>query len=61
MTDREWARAFVRCKIAGTGRRLGETVEVLVKKLAQVRRDGCSAEKQSGLSSQSSVEASSDN
>jgi hypothetical protein len=39
MTDLEWARAFVRCKIKGTGIRLGETVDVLVKKLAQVREE----------------------
>jgi len=39
MTDQEWARAFVRSKIKGTGIRLGETVDVLVKKLAQVREE----------------------
>ena len=39
MTDLEWARAFVGCKIAGTGFRFNETVDVLVKKLAQVRRE----------------------
>jgi hypothetical protein len=39
MTDQEWARAFVGCKIAGTGRRFNETVDVLVKKLAQVREE----------------------
>jgi hypothetical protein len=44
MTDLEWARAFVGCKIEGTGRRFNETVDVLVKKLAEARRDGCSAE-----------------
>ena len=50
MTDLEWARAFVGCKIEGTGRRFNETVEVLVKKLGEVRRDGRGAEKQSVLS-----------
>ena len=39
MTDQEWARAFVRGKIKGTGIRLGDTVEVLVKKLALVREE----------------------
>ena len=39
MTDLEWARAFVGCKIEGTGYRFSETVEVLVKKLAQVREE----------------------
>ncbi|MFZ0961673.1 MAG: hypothetical protein WAO35_12270 [Terriglobia bacterium] len=39
MTDQEWARAFVRGKIEGTGIRLGDTVDVLVKKLAQVREE----------------------
>jgi hypothetical protein len=39
MTDLEWARAFVGCKIEGTGRRFAETVDVLVKKLAQVREE----------------------
>ena len=38
MTDLEWARAFVGCKIEGTGRRFNETVDVLVKKLAEVRQ-----------------------
>ena len=40
MTDLEWARAFVGCKIEGTGFRFAETVGVLVKKLAQVREEG---------------------
>jgi len=39
MKDREWAEAFVGCKIAGTGIRFAETVEVLAKKLAQVREE----------------------
>ena len=39
MTDLEWARAFVGCKIEGTGFRFNETVDVLVKKLAQVREE----------------------
>ena len=39
MTDLEWARAFVGCKIEGTGMRFNDTVDVLVKKLAQVRQD----------------------
>ena len=39
MTDLEWATAFVRCKIKGTGIRLGDTVDVLVKKLAEVRSE----------------------
>ena len=39
MTDLAWARAFVGCKIEGTGRRFNETVAVLVKKLAQVREE----------------------
>jgi len=39
MTDHEWARAFVGCKIEGTGFRFAETVDVLVKKLAQVREE----------------------
>jgi hypothetical protein len=39
MTDLEWARAFVGCKIEGTGRRFNETVEVLVKKLAEAREE----------------------
>jgi hypothetical protein len=39
MTDLEWARAFVGCKIEGTGYRFAETVDVLVKKLAQVREE----------------------
>lgn len=39
MTDLEWARAFVGCKIEGTGYRFNETVDVLVKKLAQVREE----------------------
>jgi hypothetical protein len=38
--DREWAERFVSCQIKGTGQRFNETVEVLVKKLAEVRRDG---------------------
>jgi hypothetical protein len=46
MTDREWARAFVGCKIEGTGLRFNETVDVLVKKLTEVREEaagGCQA------------------
>lgn len=39
MTDREWARAFVSCEIAGTGFRYNDTVNVLVKKLAEVRHE----------------------
>ena len=39
MTDLEWARAFVGFKIEGTGIRFNETVDVLVKKLAQVREE----------------------
>jgi hypothetical protein len=39
MTDLEWARAFVGCKIEGTGRRFNETVQVLVKKLAEAREE----------------------
>ena len=39
MTDLEWARAFVGCKIEGTGYRFAETVDVLVNKLAQVREE----------------------
>ena len=39
MTDLEWVRAFVGCKIEGTGIRFNETVDVLVKKLAQVRQE----------------------
>src|ERR1019366_6302069 len=39
MTDLEWARAFVGCKIKGTGIRFGKTVDVLVKKLTQVREE----------------------
>jgi hypothetical protein len=39
MTDLEWARAFVGCKIEGTGMRFNDTVDVLVKKLAQMRQD----------------------
>jgi hypothetical protein len=42
MTDREWAKAFVGCKIKGTGIRFRETVDVLVNKLAQSReKSGC--------------------
>ena len=40
MTDLEWAQAFVGCKIAGTGRRFADTVDVLAKKLAEVRAEG---------------------
>ena len=39
MTDQEWARAFVRGEIKDTGVRLGDTVDVLIKKLAQVREE----------------------
>jgi hypothetical protein len=39
MTDLEWARAFVGCKIEGTGIRFNDTVDVLVKKLAEVREE----------------------
>lgn len=39
MTDLEWAKAFVGCKIANTGMRFADTVNVLVKKLAQVRQE----------------------
>ena len=44
MTDQEWAEAFVDCEIQGTGRRFNETVEVLVKKLREVRKEGWSVE-----------------
>ena len=44
MTDLEWARAFVGCKIEGTGMRFSETVDVLVKKLAEVREEAGSAD-----------------
>lgn len=40
MTDIEWAKAFVGCKLPNTGRRFQETVEVLEKKLAEVREEG---------------------
>jgi hypothetical protein len=39
MTDLEWASAFVSGKFPGTGIRFNETVDVLVKKLAQVREE----------------------
>jgi len=39
LTDEEWARAFVDCKIPNTGYRFGDTVAVLVKKLRQVREE----------------------
>jgi hypothetical protein len=39
MTDHEWAEAFVSCKIEGIGSQFAETVDVLVKKLAQVREE----------------------
>ena len=39
MTDLEWAKAFVGCKLDNTGRRFNETVEVLVKKLQEVRNE----------------------
>ena len=39
MTDLEWARAFVGCKIEGTGLRFAETVDVLVTKLTLVRQE----------------------
>jgi hypothetical protein len=42
MTDHEWAEAFVSCKIAGTGYRFADTVEVLEKKLGDVRREAAS-------------------
>ena len=49
MTDLEWARAFVACKIAGTGRRFNETVDVLVKKLAQVRQEAAGGGEESEI------------
>jgi len=49
MTDLEWARAFVGCKIAGTGMRFNETVDVLVKKLAQVRQEAAGGFQPSGM------------
>ena len=42
MTDLEWARAFVGCEIKGTGIRFNDTVEVLVNKLAEVRKEAAS-------------------
>jgi hypothetical protein len=39
MTDLEWASAFVGGKFPGTGVRFNETVDVLVKKLAQLRQE----------------------
>ena len=52
MTDLEWARAFVGCKIKGTGIRFGETVDVLVKKLTQVREEAADDFHASGITSE---------
>jgi hypothetical protein len=52
MTDLEWARAFVGCKIEGTGRRFNETVDVLVEKLAQVREETAANFKAFGTASE---------
>jgi len=49
MSDQEWARAFVGCQIKGTGIRFGETVDVLVKKLAQVRQEAAGDLRSSAL------------
>ncbi len=43
MTDLEWARAFVGCRIKGTGIRFNDTVEVLVRRLAEVRQEAMEA------------------
>jgi hypothetical protein len=48
MTDLEWAKAFVSCKIEGTGSRFADTVDVLVKKLAQVRQEAAGNLHESG-------------
>ena len=50
MTDHEWAEAFVSCKIAGTGSRFAATVDILARKLAQVRQEaaGLSPERRTG-------------
>ena len=53
MTDREWARAFVNCEIAGTGRRFNQTVDVLVKKLEQARQEGAVGTVAAGVGSAS--------
>lgn len=52
MTDLEWARAFVGCKIAGTGIRFNETVDVLVKKLAQARQESAAIAPGQGIRSE---------
>ena len=52
MTDLEWARAFVGFKIVGTGIRFAETVDVLVKKLAQVRQEAAGDFQASGTTSE---------
>ena len=39
MTDEEWARAFMGCKLPGVGYRFQESVEVLAKKLRAVREE----------------------
>ncbi len=41
--DEQWAREFVKAKIPGVGQRLGDTVKVLVDKLAEVRAEGKNA------------------
>jgi hypothetical protein len=51
MTDLEWASAFVCGKFPGTGVRFNETVDVLVKKLAQVREEAASGFQASGTTS----------
>ena len=45
MTDLEWAKAFVGCKIEGTGIRFNDTVEVLARKLAQVREEAAGGQR----------------
>jgi len=45
MTDLEWAKAFVGCKIEGTGIRFNDTVEVLARKLAQVREEAAAGQR----------------
>ena len=52
MTDHEWARAFVGCEIKNTGIRFADTVDVLVKKLAQVRDEAAGELQPSGTKSE---------
>jgi len=52
MTDLEWARAFVDGKFPGTGIRFNETVEVLVRKLAQVREEAGGDDHAAGTTSE---------